>query len=168
MSVEIHSNDINIQQISGQNQTVSTSTPAQTIKKEWKPYQKVLFRIAFVFFVLMSIPMTREWYKNLIGINWFHLHYRDLYDIARFQPSLVRFQTPAYNLMGYADWLAVLAIGIVGGLIWTAVDRGKTKNYETLYYWLRVIGAIAQALESLVLASPSYFRCNCLIQRWAY
>ncbi|MGN8068523.1 hypothetical protein [Mucilaginibacter sp. 22184] len=139
MSVEIQSNDINISEVSGRYQTASATISAQTVKKVWKPYQKVLFRIAFVFFVLMSIPMTSEWYKNLIGINWFHLHYRDLYDIARFQPSLVRFQTPAYNLMGYADWLAVLAIGIVGGLIWTAIDRGKTKNYETLYYWLRVI-----------------------------
>jgi hypothetical protein len=139
MSVEIHSNDINIQQVSGQDHVADPAVVNGRSVKIWKPYQKVLFRIAFVFFVLMSIPMTGEWYKNLIGINWFHLHYRDLYDIARFQPSLVRFQTPAYNLMGYADWLAVLAIGIVGGLIWTVVDRGKTKNYETLYYWLRVI-----------------------------
>jgi hypothetical protein len=139
MSVEIHSNDINIQQVSGQDHVADPAVVNKPSVKIWKPYQKILFRIAFVFFVLMSIPMTGEWYKNLIGINWFHLHYRDLYDIARFQPSLVRFQTPAYTLMGYADWLAVLAIGIVGGLIWTVVDRGKTKNYETLYYWLRVI-----------------------------
>jgi hypothetical protein len=139
MSVEIHSNVINIQQVSGQDHVTDSAVVNEPSVKIWKPYQKILFRIAFVFFVLMSIPMMGEWYKNLIGINWFHLHYRDLYDIARFQPSLVRFQTPAYNLMGYADWLAVLAIGIVGGLIWTAADRGKTKNYEILYYWLRVI-----------------------------
>jgi len=81
--------------------------------------------------------MGAEWYKNLVTINWFHVHYRDLYDIARFQPSLVRFSNPAWNLIGYADWLAVLAIAIVGGLIWTAFDRKK--EYRTLYYWLRVV-----------------------------
>jgi len=139
MSTEIHSNVIKLQQVSAQDQTAASSVVNEQPVKTWKPYQKILFRIAFVFFVGMSIPMTGEWYKNLFGINWFHLHYRDLYDISRFQPSLVRFQTPSYNLMGYADWLAVLAIGIVGGLIWTAIDRGKTKNYDTLYYWLRVI-----------------------------
>jgi hypothetical protein len=139
MSTEIHSNVVKLQQISAQDQTAASSAVNEQPVKTWKPYQKVLFRIVFVFFVGMSIPMSGEWYKNLFGINWFHLHYRDLYDIARFQPSLVRFQTPAYNLMGYADWLAVLAIGIVGGLIWTVIDRGKTKNYDTLYYWLRVI-----------------------------
>jgi hypothetical protein len=139
MSTEIHSNVVKLQQISAQDQTAASSAVNEQPVKTWKPYQKVLFRIAFVFFVGMSIPMSGEWYKNLFGINWFHLHYRDLYDIARFQPSLVRFQTPAYNLMGYADWFAVLTIGIVGGLIWTAIDRGKTKNYDTLYYWLRVI-----------------------------
>ncbi|MDN3547651.1 hypothetical protein [Mucilaginibacter aquaedulcis] len=139
MSTEIHSEDIKTQQqASGRDQAAAPVVNEQPVKI-WKPYQKVLFRIAFVFFVLMSIPMTGEWYKNLVGINWLHLHYRDLYDIARFQPSLVRFQTPAYYLMGYADWLAVLGIGIVGGLVWTAIDRGKTKNYQTLYYWLRVI-----------------------------
>lgn len=138
MSAETHSEVIKSQQVSGRDQAAAPVANEQPVKI-WKPYQKVLFRIAFVFFVGMSVPMTGEWYKNLFGINWFHLHYRDLYDIARFQPSLVRFQNPAYNLMGYADWLAVLAIGIVGGLIWTAIDRGKTKNYQTLYYWLRVI-----------------------------
>jgi hypothetical protein len=140
MSTEIHhSNVVKLQKASAQGQTAASATVNEQPVKTWKPYQKVLFRIAFVFFVGMSIPMSGEWYKNLFGINWFHLHYRDLYDIARFQPSLVRFQTPSYNLMGYADWLAVLAIGIIGGLIWTAIDRGKTKNYDTLYYWLRVI-----------------------------
>lgn len=139
MSTEIHSNVVKLQQISAQDQTAASSAVNKQPVKTWKPYQKALFRMAFVFFVGMSIPMSGEWYKNLFGINWFHLHYRDLYDIARFQPSLVRFQTQSYNLMGYADWLAVLAISIVGGLIWTAIDRGKTKNYDTLYYWLRVI-----------------------------
>jgi hypothetical protein len=132
MSAEINSEAIN------QEQVAASVTVNEQPVKAWKTYQKVLFRIAFVFFVVMSIPTSAEWYKNLIGINWFHLHYRDLYDIARFQPSLVRFQTPVYNLLGYADWIAALLIGIIGGLIWTVIDR-KAKAYDALYYWLRVI-----------------------------
>jgi hypothetical protein len=138
MSVEIHSGVINPQQAPGKAQAANPAVTDLQPVKAWKTYQKVLFRIAFVFFVVMSIPTTAEWYKNLVSINWFHLHYRDLYDVARFQPSLVRFQTQAYNLMGYADWIAALLIGIVGGLIWTAIDR-KAKAYDILYYWLRVI-----------------------------
>jgi hypothetical protein len=119
----------------------ATSAPATKAARPviaWKPYQRVLFRIAFIFLLIMSIPASAEWYKNLIGINWLHLHYRDLYDIARFSPSIYRFSNPAYNLLGYIDWVEALAIGIVGGLIWMALDN-KTKSYDTLYYWLRVI-----------------------------
>lgn len=57
----------------------------------WKGYQRVLFRIAFVFFLLMSIPLSGNWYKNLVSIDWFHPHYRDIYDIARFSPSVRSF-----------------------------------------------------------------------------
>jgi len=57
----------------------------------WKVYQRVLFRIAFVFFLLMSIPLSGNWYKNLVSIDWFHPHYRDIYDIARFSPSIRSF-----------------------------------------------------------------------------
>lgn len=136
MATEINAEVINKRRASGEDvaPSVVNSLPAKT----WKTYQKILFRIAFVFFVVMSIPTSTEWYKNLVGINWFHLHYRDLYDIARFQPSLVRFETPAYNLLGYADWIAALLIGITAGLIWTLIDR-KAKAYDVLYYWLRVI-----------------------------
>ena len=50
----------------------------------WKPWQKVLFRIAFVFFVSMSLPNNLDWYKEVFTFDWLHLHYRDLYDVARF------------------------------------------------------------------------------------
>jgi hypothetical protein len=35
----------------------------------------------------MCIPFTSGWYKNLFTLDWLHPHYRDIYDIARFQPS---------------------------------------------------------------------------------
>lgn len=56
--------------------------------KTWKTYQKVLFRIGFVFFILMSLPFSSGWYRNALGIDWTRPHYRDIYDIARFNPSV--------------------------------------------------------------------------------
>ncbi len=104
----------------------------------WNNTKKVAFRIAFIFFVIMSIPSGGEWYKNLFGLDWAHLHYRDLYDVARFQPGYVRFKNPAYNLIGYADWIFVLLVAVAGAAIWSVADR-KRKEYNLLYYWLRVI-----------------------------
>jgi len=117
----------------------AASKKVQTALPPWKTYEKVLFRIAFIFFLIITIPVNGEWYKNLFGLDWLHLHYRDLYDVARFSPSLYKFDTPAYNLLGYIDWIEALALGIVGGTIWTVIDQNKTAEYNKLYYWLRVI-----------------------------
>jgi len=50
----------------------------------WPVYKRIAFRIAFVFFLLVSIPLGGSWYKNLFALNWLSPHYRDIYDIARY------------------------------------------------------------------------------------
>ena len=128
-------------------QPVANKPAPNSLGRPWTTFQKVLFRVAFVFFVLFSIPLSPEWYKNLFELDWLHLHYRDLYEIARFSPSLLRYfgagrggggEGGGALLLGYADWFIVLGIAIVGGLIWTVFDR-KRQEYNILYYWLRVI-----------------------------
>ncbi len=110
----------------------------------WKAYEKVLFRIGFIFFVSICIPNSVEWYKQLININWTNLHYRDLYDIARFGSGINFFGNTIFGntLLGYANWIITLAIAIIGGLVWTVIVRLRKKevnNYDLLYYWLRTI-----------------------------
>ncbi|NRF39526.1 hypothetical protein [Pedobacter foliorum] len=51
---------------------------------QWSTVKKIAFRIAFVFFILVSIPLSGSWYKNLFAIDWLNPHYRDIYDIARY------------------------------------------------------------------------------------
>ncbi len=106
----------------------------------WKPWQRVLFRIAFVFFVFMSLPTSPEWYSNLVSIDWTNLQYRDLYDLARFSSgfSFVGNTIFGNTLNGYANWFITLFVAAILGLVWSAFDR-KRKEYNTLYYWLRVI-----------------------------
>jgi hypothetical protein len=53
----------------------------------WSLYKKLGFRIIFIFFLAMSIPFASSWYTNVFTLDWLHPHYRDIYDIARFQPS---------------------------------------------------------------------------------
>lgn len=110
----------------------------------WKPYQRILFRIGFVFFISLCIPNTLEWYKLVLHIDWTRLHYRDLYDIARFGSGIDLFGNKflGSTLLGYANWVTTLLVAVVAGLVWTAIVRARKterKEYNLLYYWLRVI-----------------------------
>jgi hypothetical protein len=119
--------------------------------KSWKEYQKIIFRISFIFFTAMCIPLTSDWYAHVIRIDWTNLHCRDLYDIARFStPSFIKVSGPArYGFTGYLNWLILLSLATAGGFIWTFADsklKNPAKEYNRLYYWLRVIVRYRAAL----------------------
>ncbi|MBV7530843.1 hypothetical protein [Chitinophaga sp. sic0106] len=142
---------MSISEISVQDANVADSAKAAVhtgqapaVKRDWKGYEKILFRIAFLFFIAISIPNTPEWYAQLFGLNWLQLNYRDLYDIARFGSGINFFGNTILgtSLLGYANWITTLLIATAGGLLWTAIVKTrKTERaeYYTLYYWLRVV-----------------------------
>jgi hypothetical protein len=73
-----------------QQDTAKELTDQQTIaKKPWSWQKKFGFRVLFIFFLAMSIPFSANWYKNVFTLDWSRPHYRDLYDISRFQPSFL-------------------------------------------------------------------------------
>src|SRR5690606_22886623 len=96
----------------------------------WKKYELILFRIAFVFFTLMSIQLSGKYYSMLFSINWLDLGYRDLTNLGRFSPNFLNIPTESgrWGLASYADYGVVLLIAILVGLIWTGLDR-KRLNY---------------------------------------
>lgn len=71
--------------------SANTESPdkATAAKQPWSWQKKFGFRVVFIFFLAMSIPFSGSWYTNVFTLNWLRPHYRDLYDIARFQPSFV-------------------------------------------------------------------------------
>jgi hypothetical protein len=71
-------------QPSAQTESINTAAAA---KAPWSSFKKFGFRVLFVFFLAMSIPFSGSWYTNVFTLNWLRPHYRDLYDIARFQPN---------------------------------------------------------------------------------
>jgi len=118
--------------------------PLPGISTPWKTYELIAFRIAFIFFVAISIPNNAEWYSHVFHINWARLHYRDLYDIARFGSGINVFGNTIFGspLYGYANWIITFLVSVVGGLIWTVIDSRRKNTpleYNQLYYWLRVV-----------------------------
>ena len=111
---------------------------------DWKGYQLVLFRMAFIFFIAISIPNSAAWYKQLAQLNWAHLNYRDLYDIARFGSGINFLGNTIFGsqLLGYANWVTTALIAAAGGLIWTAIVKARKlprREYYSAWYWLRVV-----------------------------
>jgi len=115
-----------------------------TTNKAWRPYERFLFRIAFIFFIALSIPNNVGWYKEVLGFNWFKLNYRDLYDVARFNSGINWFGNSIFGstLIGYAGWVITLIVATIGAAVWTIIVRTRKterSEYCQLYYWLRVI-----------------------------
>lgn len=117
----------------------------------WSALKKISFRIVFSFFILISIPFSWSWYKNLAAIDWLNLHYRDIYSIAAFPINMPAFfpvgargelggtiAGPRSFLADYAAWGNALILAMIVAAVWTLLDR-KRQSYQVLYYWLTVI-----------------------------
>src|SRR5690606_981212 len=97
------------------------------------------FRVAALFFLIMSVPLSWGYYQRLFTLNWFDLNYRDITNMGRYSPNLINIPTESgrWGLASYADWGIILLGAIIGGVLWSLFD--KRKAYHKLYYWLRVI-----------------------------
>jgi len=106
----------------------------------WKGSQIIGFRLAFVYFFLQAFPLDWKYYKHLASINWLHLNFRDLFNISKYTPQFIsgQYQESDWGLATFADWGLVFIIAIAGTILWTLIDK-KTRNYDKLYYWLRVL-----------------------------
>src|SRR5690606_22246870 len=87
----------------------------------WTEKEKVTFRIAFIFFTIMSIPTEYGYYMMLAHFDWFNLNYRQLTEIAAFfiaQFLNVYSESGFFGVSSYINWPFVLLIAVVGALIW--------------------------------------------------
>ncbi|MFT4031967.1 MAG: hypothetical protein QM669_06075 [Siphonobacter sp.] len=121
--------------------TLHTSIRSErSLAPGWTASQQFAFRVAFVFFVSICLPNDAGWYKDLFSFDWTSLHYRDLYDIARFGSGITLFgnSLAGSTFNGYAIWVITLLFAVVIAGVWSLLDR-KPREYWLLYYWLRVI-----------------------------
>lgn len=99
---------------------------------EWKGYEKIIFRFAFIYFLLQALPLDINYWRFFSSVNWLHISYGDIFNLTRFSPKFLP------GAVSYANWVVVAVIAIVGAVVWSIADKGR-KEYNALYYWLRVI-----------------------------
>jgi len=104
---------------------------------QWSRSQLVLFRIVFLFLLLLTIPLDWHYYVRIFSKNPLHLHFQDLFQLTNYVPRFVSFSN--WGWASYAGWGIALIVAFVGAIIWGTAEKQPAVNYEQLYYWLRVI-----------------------------
>ena len=106
----------------------------------WKGYEKILFRLAFIYFFLQVFPLDWKYYRHLFSINWLNISFAELFQVAKYSPQFVSgtYHPQDWGLATFADWLFIFIIAVLGTVIWSAIDQ-KTRSYAGLYAWLRIL-----------------------------
>lgn len=108
--------------------------------ERWTETQKIAFRIAFIFFTLFCFPLDTGFYRMIYHFDYAHLTYRELTEVvAFFNPQFINIFSASgfFGPASYVNFPFILLIAIIGGIIWTALDKQRTQ-YNLLYYWVRV------------------------------
>ena len=142
-----------------------TNTTNSEIPFVWSTWTKLAFRVAFIFFALLILPLDWKFWRQLFSLHL--LHYQDLFQLTAYSPQFI--STPKWGIASYANWGLILIVALLVGLVWSFVDR-KREEYDDLYYWLRValryrlaIGMIGYGvlmLARLLFASPTLSDLN--------
>jgi hypothetical protein len=114
--------------------SILTSSP-------WTTTQKVVFRIFFIYLLLLCIPTYWGFYEHLIKLKWANITYHDTQSIVAFWPPqwiTIESEEGVFGLLNYINLIFVFGISVVLGFVWTLLDR-KTLQYDQLYYWIRVL-----------------------------
>ncbi len=115
----------------------TTDTILDNKEPVWSAFEKWAFRVSFIFFFLLIVPLELDYYKGWFTTDWANLHIRDIGSLSgsSFNPIKIK---PLFD--GAADKGSIKdanGIGIVGAFIWGFFDQNR-KHYRKLYYFLLV------------------------------
>ncbi len=124
---------------------------------DWSLIQKFGLRFAVVFFFLLIVPLEKSWYERLFEAKSL---YDVLFAIAGYRVDLIDVTTESgrWGYASYATWWLAFLIGILGATIWTILARNsKRKEYNKLYYWLRVVVRYRIAIGLIAFGFIKFF-----------
>lgn len=123
----------------------------------WSPGERVIFRIAFAFFILILIPLNSEYYRNIFNANWHFTDLQSLYQLLVYSPGFIPgSKLPVSGPGAFSNFTILISVSILAGLVWTAFDRQR-KEYNQLYYWLRVLVRYRLALGIIIYGALKLF-----------
>ncbi len=116
---------------------------------EWTPWQRISFRIGFLFIAQLLFPLQWGWYQRLASVRSLKAFYSLSGGLGLRYISL-RSESGRWGIGSFASWGVALLVAIVGAAIWTWFARNsKRKEYNALYYWTRLLVRYWVALSIL-------------------
>jgi hypothetical protein len=125
-------------------------TVTQPVTPELHGYEKTIFRFFFLYFLIQILPIDGGFWRHLFSTNWLHFGYRDIFYLARYQPQFLP------GGPSFANWVVIGVLAAAGTVAWTYRDR-SLRNYQALYYWLRVLLRYRLALALIAYGFIKFF-----------
>ncbi|MBC8033954.1 MAG: DoxX family protein [Chitinophagaceae bacterium] len=97
----------------------------------WKGYEKIILRFFILYFILLAVPLDWKFYRHLFSTFSNGFNFYDLFILSKYMPVF-------FSLEGFGSWIVAAIIAAIGSAAWPYFER-RAINYDTLYYWLRVI-----------------------------
>ena len=138
---------------------ISEKAAVPNPRKEWTVLQKTAFRIVFIFVSLFAIPLDIGFYKMVWYIDYAHLNYRHLTEIFVFyNPQFINHFSEGgfFGWQSYSNLPFILLMAIIGAFIWGLLDK-KRKEYNVLYYWVRVLARYRVAYAGIAWGYKKIF-----------
>jgi hypothetical protein len=117
----------------------------------WTSYEKIIFRVFFIYFFIQAVPLDWKYYQQLFSINWSQLHYGDIFNLAHYMPQFFS------GAQTYANWAIAFGIALPGAAIWTYAERNRERDYNYLYYLIRSIVRYRLAIAIIAYGFLKFF-----------
>jgi len=99
---------------------------------EWSETEKFVFRLFALYIFIQALPLDAEFFTQLFSLTQHPLHYSDIFNLAHYSPKFFA------GADSFANWGIVFIIALAGAIVWSVKDK-SAKEYNNLYYWVRVI-----------------------------
>jgi hypothetical protein len=103
-----------------------------SLAHEWSEKEKTIFRFFFLFFIIQALPLSVDFFKTVLAMNWAHISYTDIFNLTRLSAKFI----PGAD--SFINWIIIAVVSLIGAVLWSK-SKFKDQDYNTLYYWLRVV-----------------------------
>ena len=105
----------------------------------WTKTQRIVFRFFFVFFIIQAVPLDWKFYATLFSINWLNPDLFSVLSLTRYSPQFFsETDLASWGIASFANWGVAFLLAAVCAAVWSFADT-QNRNYDLLYYYLRVI-----------------------------